>query len=293
VNTVAKKELLSTGVSFLDEMLDGGLVPGTLTLVYGATGVGKTQLGISFLNQGQAEEGHRGVIVDLTTRGDSQQHLEYARRLFGWEIAEGAIEREAVWQKKNHLPQRYTGLGYSGKRVTREDVTQEAWGQWQAELNRSLQGVTAFLYAHLIRGAKRVLIDSVEPCTRIADSIQLELIEYIYQEILRTEYDWVARTLFQGQWLDVMDKVTRNAYHHEAVATMILQTSHEVLLEDLIARPLPPGDLAANANTIILLGRLSGESKTGRGAFVLKHRGRKCSEAIVPFEITDKGLKAI
>ncbi len=172
--------------------------------------------------------------------------------------------------------------------MTREEITREAWGQWQAELNRGLQGVTAFLYAHLICGARRVLIDSVEPCTRIADSIQLELIEYIYQEILRTEYDWVARTLFQGQWLDVADRVSRNAYNHDAVATMILQTSNEVLLEDLIARPLPPGDLAANANTIILLGRLSGEEKTGRGAFVLKHRGQKCSEAIVPFEITGR-----
>lgn len=290
---MAEHELLSTGVNFLDDMLDGGLIPGTLTLVYGATGVGKTQLGIGFLNRGQAEEGRRGVIVDLTTRGDSQQHAEYARRLFGWEVAEGAVDREAVWQSKNHLPQRYTGLGYSGKRVTREDMTREAWGQWQAELNLGLQGVTAFLYAHLIRGVKRVLIDSVEPCTRIADSIQLELIEYIYQEILRTEYDWVARTLFQGRWLAVADRVSNHSYNHNAVATMILQTSNEVLLEDLIARPLPPGDLAANANTIILLGRLSGDGRTGRGAFVLKHRGRKCSEAIVPFEITEEGLKAI
>ena len=36
---------LSTGIAALDELLDGGLLPGRLTVVVGATGIGKTQLG--------------------------------------------------------------------------------------------------------------------------------------------------------------------------------------------------------------------------------------------------------
>ena len=40
----------STGIPALDELLGGGLVPGTLTVVVGATGMGKTQLGIHWLN---------------------------------------------------------------------------------------------------------------------------------------------------------------------------------------------------------------------------------------------------
>ena len=39
---------LSTGVPGLDELLGGGLLPGTLTVVVGATGIGKTQLGLQF-----------------------------------------------------------------------------------------------------------------------------------------------------------------------------------------------------------------------------------------------------
>ena len=46
----------------LDEMLGGGLLPGTLTVIAGATGAGKTQLGLRWANAGLSAEGHRGVI---------------------------------------------------------------------------------------------------------------------------------------------------------------------------------------------------------------------------------------
>ncbi len=64
----------------LDRALGGGLLPGTLTVVAGATGVGKTQLGLRWAQSGQNGEGRRGVICDLTSRGDSQNHAEYASR---------------------------------------------------------------------------------------------------------------------------------------------------------------------------------------------------------------------
>ncbi len=40
------------GIQKLDEMLGGGLLPGTLTVVYGATGIGKTHLGLTFAVNG-------------------------------------------------------------------------------------------------------------------------------------------------------------------------------------------------------------------------------------------------
>ena len=45
---------LSTGVPGLDERLGGGLIPGTLTVVVGASGIGKTQLGLQFAHAGLA-----------------------------------------------------------------------------------------------------------------------------------------------------------------------------------------------------------------------------------------------
>ena len=71
-------------IDALDRLLGGGLLPGTLTVVAGATGAGKTQLGLRWADAGRAAEGHRGVICDLTSRGDAQNHARYAQELFGW-----------------------------------------------------------------------------------------------------------------------------------------------------------------------------------------------------------------
>src|SRR5262249_48429800 len=94
---------LSTGISGLDELLGGGLVPGTLTVVAGATGIGKTQLGLHFANQGRAQEGERGIIFDMTSRGDSQNQEEYAAHLFDWRLAQqmgnGSVAPAEVWQR--------------------------------------------------------------------------------------------------------------------------------------------------------------------------------------------------
>ena len=76
----------STGILRLDQALGGGIIPGTLTVVMGATGIGKTQLGVTYAHAGIAQEGQSGILFDLTTRGDSQNQTEYAQRMFGWKF---------------------------------------------------------------------------------------------------------------------------------------------------------------------------------------------------------------
>src|SRR5581483_4732798 len=94
---------LETGIPRLDSLLGGGLIPGTLAVVFGATGIGKSQLGVQFAHQGHVQEAQTGVLLDLTSRGDSQNHREYARRLFGWDLREMSgeerIEPESVWNR--------------------------------------------------------------------------------------------------------------------------------------------------------------------------------------------------
>src|SRR6266498_5175974 len=67
-------------------MLGGGLLPGTLTVAYGATGIGKTHLGLLFAQHGHRQDGAPGLLFDMNARGDSQQHREYAARLYGWRL---------------------------------------------------------------------------------------------------------------------------------------------------------------------------------------------------------------
>ena len=89
------------GIEELDRHLGGGLIPGSLTVVAGATGAGKTQLGLRWANAGLGAEGRRGVLCDLTSRGDSQNHADYASRLFGWNLSqyflESAVDFERAW----------------------------------------------------------------------------------------------------------------------------------------------------------------------------------------------------
>ena len=192
---------LETGVPGLDALLGGGLLPGTLTVIAGATGIGKTQLGLQFAHAGQAQEGRGGVVFDVSARGDSQNHAAYAQRLFGWQL------QCVAGQQRCDLngffdPQRRHGdylhvFDYSGRRVTRQDLEWEQWHHWQAELNAKLQSAIAFLYGNFLRGTRRVVFDGIEPADRPHESIQWNLLEYVYHQVVRKDPEWVARDLFR------------------------------------------------------------------------------------------------
>src|SRR5277367_6260569 len=135
-------ERLRTGVDRLDGLLGGGLLPGTLTVVMGATGIGKTQLGLQFAAAGTAQEGRRGVIFDMNARGDSQNHAAYAQRMFGWRLAEVDAER-GIDLASFYRPERTVGdylhvFRQDGRRASARDAGFDAWHDWQAQLSAKL-----------------------------------------------------------------------------------------------------------------------------------------------------------
>jgi KaiC/GvpD/RAD55 family RecA-like ATPase len=286
---------LSTGIPALDRLLGGGLLPGTLTVVAGATGIGKTQLGLHFSQEGLAQEGERGIIFDMTSRGDSQNQDDYARRLFDWHITaqsgEDPVDAPRIWDRNLarrdylHIFQR------SGRRVTRNDLEYDDWKAWKLELVRKLQLAIWFFYGNFVHGARRCVIDGVEPTDRPSESFQFDLFEYIYHQILHKDADWVARDLFREHFRVNEPQVRQHLYDHRQVGCVLLYTTREVMLDDLLGRPLGTGDVLSNANTIILMGKTREGSKMGRALHVAKHRGSPCDDSIVPFEVTDRGLQ--
>ena len=286
---------LSTGVAGLDELLGGGLLPGTLTVVVGSTGIGKTQLGLQFAQAGMRQEGRPGIIFDMSSRGDSQNHVEYTRRMFGRELSivppQDYVELDGFF-----APQRAVGdylhvFDHSGRRVTRDDVSFDAWQEWQGEITRRLNISIAFLYGNFVRSVRRAVIDGVEPVDRPADSIQFELFEYIYHQIFRKDPEWVARDLFRQHYRAMAADVAAHQYDPGRVGCMLLYTSHETTLDGLIERPLDEGDLLSNANTVIYLGKIREGTRFRRAAYVAKHRGSACADEIIPYTIDDGGLK--
>ena len=260
----------------------------------GATGIGKTQLGLAFADHGREQEGERGILFDLTARGDSQNHRDYAERLCDWSMSEQCVDAtvvpEQVWDRDLARRDYMHIFRQAGRRVTASDMDSDAWREWKYEQAKKLDRAIAFFYGNLVHGVRRCVIDGIEPAVKAADSIQLELFDYLYHQVLHKEHDWVARDLFRVAFRQNAERVEQHAYDHQSVACLMLYTSHEVMLDDLITRPIESGDELANANTIILMGKTREGNKMGRALHVAKHRGSACDESIVPFQIGERGL---
>lgn len=285
---------LSTGILRLDEYLGGGLFPGVMTVIVGTSGIGKTQLGLHYANAGLAQEGKRGVIYDMSARGDAQGHDAYAFRLFNWKVKPEPLvfppDLSAIFSDDLEIGDYFAPLPYKGKRMTRGDLDFFAWNDWQAQLSRGLDATIRYAYAHFIRGVRRFVVDGLDPVERQADSIQFELLEYVYHQILRKESPWVARDLFRQHFLKHELDVANHPYDSNQIGTLVLYTSPETSLDAMIERPLDEGDLFAAANTIIYMGKIRDGVKFRRAMYVFKHRGSVCPDEIIPYEITEKGI---
>ncbi|MDA1230929.1 MAG: recombinase RecA [Planctomycetota bacterium] len=285
----------STGIPRLDQALGGGLIPGTLAVVMGATGIGKTQLGVSYAFAGQQQENHTGILFDLTTRGDSQNQPEYAERMFGWRfrhrLAVDHFDPGIVWDQEKIRSDYFHAFDRGGRRVTIGDMQPEEWQEFKADLMRRLDQTIAFFYGNFVHGVRRCVIDGVEPTNRDADSFQFHLFDYIYHQVLRKDHDWLARDLFRVHFRKQESQVMAHPYDHKTIGGMLLYTSHEVMLDDLICRPIQSGDVLSNANTILLMGKIRTGDQIGRAIHVAKHRGSACEETILPYRITERGLE--
>src|SRR5260221_731721 len=133
----------------------------------GAKGIGKTQLGLDFLNAGQRQEGRRGVVFDMSSRGDSQNHANYAAAHFDWPLramsAEPPPSPEQIWSADGELGDYLNLFQHTGQRVTQRDLGFDDWLNWKAELAKQLATAIFFFYGHFIRGVRRAVVDRMEP----------------------------------------------------------------------------------------------------------------------------------
>jgi len=70
-------EIVSSGIAELDEMMGGGIERGTITMVSGPSGVGKTTLGTQFMNEA-ATRGERCVIYAFEEQKETLLHRCHA-----------------------------------------------------------------------------------------------------------------------------------------------------------------------------------------------------------------------
>lgn len=285
----------STGIPELDQCLGGGLIPGTLTVVVGSTGIGKTQLGVHYAHAGFQHDARSGVFFDMSARGDGQSHADYALRMKEWDLVQADPEQKpdlpTFFDPATEYGDLLHVLNYQGRRVSKRDLDWDAWHHWQGQLNEKLQTAIGFLYGNLARGCRRVVIDGIEPVDIPGESIQFNLFEYVYHQVLRKDPMWVARDFFRQEFRKREAEAETHNYDPRQVGCLLLQTAKESMLDDLISKPLDEGDLLATANTVIYMGKIIEGKRIGRAIYIPKHRGSAVAEEIIPYRIDDGGLQ--
>jgi circadian clock protein KaiC len=82
---MAERKRAPVGISGLDKMLDGGLISGSIALIQGAPGTGKTTMGMQFLHHGATEQDEAGLLVTF----EQFPHTLYRDALaHGWNLRE-------------------------------------------------------------------------------------------------------------------------------------------------------------------------------------------------------------
>ncbi len=76
---------VTTGVKGLDDMLGGGFLPGSMVLVRGAPGAGKTSLALQFLINGAAKHNEPGLLISFEEFPSS---LYRDAEALGWNLKE-------------------------------------------------------------------------------------------------------------------------------------------------------------------------------------------------------------
>ena len=288
---------VSTGLPKLDDMLGGGLLPGTLTVVYGATGIGKTHLGLTFADAGRGADGARGIVLDMNGRGDSQQHDEYAGRLFSWPLApwtHTVTPMADPYPPAGQMDAFYSNaLKWVGRtrdfQVPTSDGAWEFDWNWKAQANHAFYTVRPFMYFHFAAGSRRVVVDGVEPMDSPADSIQCHLFEEVYRTVIHRDAETLGMEICLPVWKH-REFIEGHCYDHRTITTLLLVTTEETRLEDLIARKVATGDAGATANTIVVMGSERVGNRLGRMLCVVKHRGSAMSDEIVEYRITSQGI---
>jgi KaiC/GvpD/RAD55 family RecA-like ATPase len=288
---------VSTGIAKLDEMLGGGLLPGTLAVVYGATGIGKTHLGLGFAAHGRRADGRPGILFDMNARGDSQQHHAYAERLFGWRLGRwthSVTPMADPFPSAEQLEAYYCdALPWVGKlrdyQVPAPDGSLELDWNWKAQYNHALYTVRPFVYFHLGAGCRRIVVDGVEPMDVPAEYIQPYLVDELYRTVVHRDAETLGMEICLPVWRH-RAFIDAHRYDHAQVTTLLLVTTEETQLDHLLARKVAAGDLGAVANTVLVMGSERVGTRLGRFLAVVKHRGSAMADEIAEYRVTAQGL---
>jgi len=165
---VIQKERVSTGVTGLDEMLRGGLLPGRPYLVSGVSGSGKTTFAIQFLQAG-VKKGERALLVSID---EPPAEIRENVKSFGWDVGKirilDAHPGAKAYSKRVSLVEVAAQSAVGSLREARYDAGVEALKKVSPDI--SVQSLQLMLKREMREmHYSRLAIDSLTSLKRLAD----------------------------------------------------------------------------------------------------------------------------
>jgi KaiC/GvpD/RAD55 family RecA-like ATPase len=248
------RERVSTGISGMDQMLKGGLMPGRPYVLSGTSGSGKTTFAIQFLQQG-VKKGERALLVAVD---EPPQEIRENVRALGWDVGKIRI-----------LDVHPTAKAYN-KRVSMVEV--------------AAQKSVSSLMDTSGAGAKSEALKKASPDLSL-QSLQLML----KQELQETNYSRLAIDS-----LTSIKKLSETASDTDTSIMSLLRFLSESGVTSLIITDLPDPTRLEPEIVIsrgeIRLHRRMVASKMDRCVTVEKFRGSSHDTLPRPMSISDKGI---
>jgi circadian clock protein KaiC len=110
-------ERVTTGVPGLDELVCGGLLRKSITLVGGDSGTGKTTFCLQFLYAGLTECGENGLFISFS---EPREEIYQTARQFGWNFEE--FERQGRFVFFNYQPKDLMDIVAQGGGTIRDTI---------------------------------------------------------------------------------------------------------------------------------------------------------------------------
>ncbi len=158
---------MSTGIEGMDQMLDGGLIPGRPYVVAGSYGSGKTTFCVQFLQQG-VRQGERALFVSID---EPPAELRENVRFLGWDVGKIRIldvhPAAKAYSKRVSLVEVAAQRAVGSLRDARADAKTESMKQMSPDLSpQSLQ----LMLKQELQEVKysRVVIDSLTSLKRLS-----------------------------------------------------------------------------------------------------------------------------
>lgn len=116
-----QKKRIKFGVSGINELMAGGLMPGSLTLLSGTTGTGKTIMSSQFIYTGVKDFNQPGVYVSFE---EPTQNIKESCLNFGWDFSEMEKKNKVIFVRYDpfHVEDIYELIETNVKKVNAERV---------------------------------------------------------------------------------------------------------------------------------------------------------------------------